>query len=171
MGSMVPRFVILSGGPVMGAQHFIALDVHCAFCEMAVMASSGRITDRKRNNTTISDRAEQQAADDLGVCQGGSVGVGRGLGTTKSPDPCDFTLPGTLIHPSSRRYLGNVVLLRSTFPPSLRYRVYISNAAPPHRQCNCAQSPASYSCRYHFHFEFTPDTDGESFAEMLQVIQ
>jgi hypothetical protein len=39
----------------MGTQHFIALDVHCAFCEMVVMTSSGRITRRERLSTTIHD--------------------------------------------------------------------------------------------------------------------
>ena len=37
----------------MGTQHFIALDVHCAFCEMVVMTGTGRITERRRVNTTI----------------------------------------------------------------------------------------------------------------------
>lgn len=37
----------------MVTQHFIALDVHCAFCEMVVMTSTGRITARNRLNTTI----------------------------------------------------------------------------------------------------------------------
>lgn len=39
----------------MGTQHFIAFDVHCAFCEMAVMTKSGKIIERKRLNTTIPD--------------------------------------------------------------------------------------------------------------------
>lgn len=39
----------------MVTQYFIAMDVHCAFCEMAVMTATGRITQRKRINTTIPD--------------------------------------------------------------------------------------------------------------------
>lgn len=37
----------------MRTQYFIALDVHCAFCEMVVMTSGGRVTQRRRVNTTI----------------------------------------------------------------------------------------------------------------------
>lgn len=39
----------------MVTQHFIAFDVHCAFCEMVVMTTSGKITHRERVNTTIPD--------------------------------------------------------------------------------------------------------------------
>jgi transposase len=39
----------------MATQHFIALDVHCAFCEMVAMTKSGKITQRDRVNTTIPD--------------------------------------------------------------------------------------------------------------------
>lgn len=42
----------------MAAKHFIALDVHCAFCEMAVMTGSGKVTQRERLNTTIPDLVE-----------------------------------------------------------------------------------------------------------------
>lgn len=41
----------------MGTEHFIALDVHCAFCEMVVMTNSGKITQRQRVNTTIPELA------------------------------------------------------------------------------------------------------------------
>jgi len=37
----------------MVTQHFIAMDVHCAFCEMAVMTGSGTIAHRQTINTTI----------------------------------------------------------------------------------------------------------------------
>jgi transposase len=42
----------------MASQHFIAFDVHCAFCEMVVMTKSGKITDRGRINTTIPELVE-----------------------------------------------------------------------------------------------------------------
>jgi transposase len=41
----------------MRREHFIALDMHCAFCEMAVMTSGGRVTERRRLNTTIPELA------------------------------------------------------------------------------------------------------------------
>lgn len=37
----------------MRREHFIGLDAHCAFCEMAVMTSSGRVTQRRRVDTKI----------------------------------------------------------------------------------------------------------------------
>ena len=37
----------------MRTEHFIALDVHCVFCEMAVMTGCGRMTERRRINTAI----------------------------------------------------------------------------------------------------------------------
>jgi transposase len=37
----------------MSAQNSIALDTHCAFCEMVVVANSGKVTKRERCETTI----------------------------------------------------------------------------------------------------------------------
>jgi len=37
----------------MGTQHYIGLDVHCTFAEMAVVTTSGRLTKRWRGATTI----------------------------------------------------------------------------------------------------------------------
>lgn len=33
--------------------HYIALDVHCPFTEMAVVTQAGRLTQRQRHSTTI----------------------------------------------------------------------------------------------------------------------
>ena len=37
----------------MSAQHFIALDTHCEFCEMVAVSNSGKIVKRERCETTI----------------------------------------------------------------------------------------------------------------------
>jgi transposase len=37
----------------MSAQHFIALDTHCEFCEMVTVSNRGKITKRERCETTI----------------------------------------------------------------------------------------------------------------------
>lgn len=39
----------------MASDHFVALDVHCSFCEMAVVTESGRMTKQLRCPTTIAD--------------------------------------------------------------------------------------------------------------------
>ncbi|MEK7753379.1 MAG: hypothetical protein AAB654_15755, partial [Acidobacteriota bacterium] len=40
------------------SKHFIALDTHCSFCEMAVVTELGRMTKRLRCATTIADLRE-----------------------------------------------------------------------------------------------------------------
>ena len=42
----------------MSTSHYIAMDVHCAFTEMAVVTSTGRITKRRRCPTTIPELVE-----------------------------------------------------------------------------------------------------------------
>ena len=37
----------------MSAQHFIALDTHCEFCEMVALSNSGNVVKRERCATTI----------------------------------------------------------------------------------------------------------------------
>ena len=37
------------------AEHFIALDVHCAFSEMAAMTRTGKVVEQDRCDTTIPD--------------------------------------------------------------------------------------------------------------------
>jgi transposase len=42
----------------MSAQHFIALDTHCAFCEMVVVSSTGKVVKRQRCDTNIAALVE-----------------------------------------------------------------------------------------------------------------
>ena len=55
----------------MSAQHFIALDTHCEFCEMVAVSNSGKIVKRERCATTI-------------------PALGRGLGRRASPADADL---------------------------------------------------------------------------------
>ena len=42
----------------MKRDHFIGMDVHCQFCELAVLNASGKVVERTRCATTISTLVE-----------------------------------------------------------------------------------------------------------------